>query len=144
MKRSRRLEPIQRVAGVRERHAARDWAEARRAEQDARERLDALRAYLDDYCHNYEQARAGGLEVARLLDYQRFIARLQAAIDEQRELVEQHVAEARRLRGLWEGRRVEHGALDKVATRLAERERDAEQRAEQREQDDRRRRDRGD
>ncbi len=140
MTRARRLEPIQRIASTREQQAAREWAEARQAAQAAQEQLKALEDYLAGYLSDYERARRERLDPRRMLDYQRFIARLEAAIEEQRKLLALHSAEAERRRAHWEGKRIARGALDKVTERIQERETQEQHRREQRDQDDRRRR----
>ncbi len=137
MKRSKRFAPIRRIASTRENQAAKRWSEARKIEAETRERLQSLEHYLHEYREGYHRARAQGLAARQMIEYQRFIAKLEAAIHEQRKSVARCEDDSRRQQTQWEQRYRGRGALDKLAGRIEAEERQIEEKSAQRAMDDR-------
>ncbi len=137
MKRSKRFAPIQRIASMRENQAAKTWGEARRTEAAARDQLQALAQYLNEYREIYHRARQRGMGAGQMIEYQRFIAKLEAAIREQQATVGQCEDNSRRQQTQWEQRHSGRSALDKVAGRIQAEELQSEEKAEQKAMDDR-------
>ncbi len=137
MKRSKRFAPIQRIASMRENQAAKTWGEARNAEAAARDQLQALAQYLGEYQENYHRARQRGMGVRQMIEYQHFIAKLEAAIREQQERVGQCEDDSHRRQIQWERHYSGRSALDKLAGRIKAEEIQSEEKAEQKVQDDR-------
>lgn len=134
---SERLKPIQHVAEVRERDAARSFGESQRQLDEEQQRLSQLEAYRDEYLQRFQRLQQEGLTVAQLLEYQAFLAKLDAAVRHQAEIVQLRRSDAERRLEAWKDRRTHSRAMERAVDNLAERElRDGERR-EQKALDDR-------
>jgi flagellar FliJ protein len=137
MTRSDRLKPIQQVAQVRERDAARAAGESQRRLQEEEQRLAELETYRDEYLQRFRALQQQGITVAQLLEYQAFIGKLEAAIRHQGEIVQLRRADAERRMAAWTDRRTHTRAMDRAVENLAEEERAAGDRRDQKALDDR-------
>ena len=136
MTRSQRLYRIAgHVAEDRE-AAARELSRLRAQLQAQEEQLERLRDYCLSYHEQLAEAQARGGTAARLANYSLFLARLNDAIGQQ----EQNVAAATRAfeeqRQAWIRARARVQAVEKAAERCAEDETQAEDKREQRQNDD--------
>lgn len=84
---SKRMQPIVRVADQRERQAAQALGDARSAAAQQESRLNDLRNYRQEYVSRFEAQGRGGLNGAQLRDYQRFLEQLDRAIGQQEQAV---------------------------------------------------------
>jgi flagellar FliJ protein len=140
MTRSDRLKPIQQVAQVRERDAARAVGESQRRLQEEEQRLAELETYRDEYLQRFRALQQQGITVAQLLEYQAFIGKLEAAIRHQGEIVQLRRGDAERRMAAWTDRRTHTRAMDRAVENLAEEERAAGDRRDQKALDDRNKR----
>lgn len=136
MTKSKRLEPVTRVAGQRERQAAVEMAEFRRFLEAQQTKLDELNAYRNDYARRFEEIGRGGLDAARMADFRRILARLGEAIGYQEQRLAGLYKEYEQVRRRWTDTRTRAAALDKVMARYRQEERRATDRREQGETDE--------
>ena len=136
MKRSLRLQPIVRLARMREDGAGRACGVRRNELADAERQLGELLAYRRQYLQRLDALGSGGVGAAELRALRRFIGALDEAIAQQRLRVEAACAclagEERR----WQELRARRKALDGVGERLSAEERRSEDREAQRESDE--------
>jgi flagellar FliJ protein len=133
MTKSQRMGPLTRVAGSRERSAARILGEQRRVLAEIEARLAELTAYREEYTRRLQQNGSSGIDVQQMCDFRVFLARLNEAIGYQQERVEQGRREYEIKRRQWFETRTRVKALDKVVQRYEQEERHV---ADQREQAD--------
>lgn len=144
MTRSKRMQPIARLAADRERQAARDLGASRREFEAQRVRLGELQGYRDDYAARFRSASAQGIDAAQLRDFHAFIARLNEAIAQQERLVTAARREWEACAARWQGLRTRTQALDRVVERLQQGEAREVRRREQGDSDERAQRPRPD
>lgn len=136
MTKSKRLEPVNRIAENRERRAAVEMAEFRRFLEAQQAKLDELQRYRADYTRQFEDAGRRGLDAARLADFRRILHHLAEAITWQERRLVSLRQDFEQIRKRWTDTRTRTAALAKVMERYqTEERREAEQR-EQREIDD--------
>ena len=92
MKRSKRLEPVVRVAENRKQQAAKALGESQSALQQAEQRLDELKNYREEYIRRFHTNGAQGMSAVQMGDYRLFLSNLSRAIEQQVELVNQAAA----------------------------------------------------
>jgi flagellar FliJ protein len=137
MTKSKRLEPVSRIAENRERRAAVEMAEFKRFLDAQQAKLDELQRYRGDYARQFEQAGRQGLDAGRLADFRRILNHLAEAIAWQERRLVSLRQDFEQIRKRWTDTRTRTAALAKVVERYqAEERREAEQR-EQREADER-------
>jgi flagellar FliJ protein len=137
MTKSKRLEPVSRIAENRERRAAVEMAEFKRFLDAQQAKLDELQRYRGDYARQFEQAGRQGLDAARMADFRRILNHLAEAIAWQERRLVSLRQDFEQIRKRWTDTRTRTAALAKVVERYqAEERREAEQR-EQRDLDDR-------
>ena len=137
MTKSKRMQPVAKVAEQRERQAAVEMAEFRRFLDAQQTRLDELNNYRNDYARTFEQAGRGGMDAARMADYRRILARLNDAIVYQEQRLASLHNDYEQVRRRWTDTRTRAAALDKVMERYREEERREGDRREQGESDER-------
>ncbi len=130
------MQPIARLAGERERNAARELAASRRELEAHRGRFQELCGYRDEYARRLHEAGVQGIDAAQLRDYRSFLARLHEAIAEQERLVLAAQRDWEACMARWQGTRTRTKALDKVVERLQHDEDRRERRREQGESDE--------
>ena len=134
---SDRLRPIQHVAEVRERDAARSFGESQRRLEEEQQRLSQLEVYRDEYLQRFRRLQQEGLTVAQLLEYQAFLAKLDAAVRHQAEIVQLRRSDAEGRLAAWTDRRTRSRAMERAVENLADRELQDGERREQKALDDR-------
>lgn len=137
MKRSRRFEPVVRVAENREKDAARALGSAQTVLTQAQVRLAELENYREEYIKRFHSTGAVGMSAAQMMDYRAFMVKLEQAIQEQVVVVEQADTHVESQRQQWFARRGKVKMLDTVVARYQADERRDADRKEQGEQDDR-------
>jgi flagellar FliJ protein len=137
MTRSKRIQPVLKVAETREREAARRVGESQLQLDQQRARLAELTAYRDEYARRFQSACSGGIDAAMFNDYRAFLTRLNQAIEHQRALIEAGEQAYADCRQRWLDVRRRSQALDKVAERYRRQEVKEENRKEQKESDER-------
>jgi flagellar FliJ protein len=136
MDRSERLEPATRVAQARERDSARELGEYRKVLDTLEARLAELTRYRDEYVQRLGQVGNRGMGALALNEYRGFIARLNEAINYQQAKVTDARTELERRRRRWGATRTRVAALDKVVARYAADDARAQERREQKDQDE--------
>ena len=134
--RSQRLEPVRGLARNRERSAAAELGSSQRTLHDHQQRLQELLRYRDDYSHRVAEAAQAGMGAGRLCDYRLFLARLDQAVDQQRNLVVSAQSHLDERRGDWVVRRTQTKAMEKVVGNLKREEDRLVERREQHLQDE--------
>jgi len=137
MKRADRLEPVQRIVDDTEKRMAEHLASAERLVKTCEQKLSELNGYRDDYTQGFEQRAGNGMGARDLLDYQAFISRLNDAINQQAQIVENARQECELHRLRWQDAAKRAKALGHVIHTWQQEERRSEDRREQRETDER-------
>ena len=137
MTRSKRMQPVQRVAHSREQTAVQKLGESQQYLEAQRAKLEELRAYRDQYARDFEASSGMGIDAARLQDYRVFLNRLGEAIRQQEALITQCCSQHEQTRQQWVETRSHSQAIDKVVDRYRQQERREYDRKEQQEQDER-------
>lgn len=140
MNRAKRLEPVSQVNHARERDAAQALGRSRQRLADEQARLEELHGYREQYARRYREALQQGLGVQAMQDYQRFLARLGEAIEQQGRRIELVRQELEASRARWLASHMKTEALEAVLARYRTEELRREARREQREHDERARR----
>ncbi len=137
MTRSKRLNPVVKVAEHREKDAARLLGQSQQRLEQQQTRLRELIGYREEYHLKYQQTCARGLDVKQLQEYRLFLARLNDAIAQQQKTVMQAQRDVERCRSGWMRTRTRSQALDKVRERYQNVERQEAERREQADLDER-------
>ena len=137
MIRSRRMEPVARVAAHREQDAAKDLGKQQEVLAGQRAQLDELTQYRIDYAAQFQERAGGGVSATALQDYRQFLDKLDQAIQQQQMVIERQELEVERHRQRWLELRTRCNAMDKVVERFRSEERRAADRREQSETDER-------
>jgi len=137
MSRSKRMQPVRRVAESREQAAVQKLGESQRVLDAQRAKLQELRAYRDQYTEAFRTSSGQGLDANRLQDFRVFLARLNEAIHQQEAIIAQCVCQHELTRQQWVEKRSHHQAIDKVIDRYQREEQRLRDRREQQEQDER-------
>lgn len=137
MKRSKRLEPVHRMARNKEAEAAQKVNESVQQKASSVDQLDKLKKYRDDYIAEFKTKGEQGISASRLQEYQAFVHKIDGAIDEQLETIKsmQQQVDARQqdFKKTSSRKKVVEKLIDKSASQEAK----SEQRKEQKEADDR-------
>lgn len=137
MTRSKRMQPVQRLAQNREQQAVRRLGESQQRLQLQQSKLEELRAYRDQYARDFENSGGAGLGAARVQDYRVFLNRLNEAIRQQEAVIAESRVRHEQSRQRWVESRSENQAIDKLVDRYRLEESKQRERREQKEQDDR-------
>jgi flagellar FliJ protein len=125
------MAPVQQIAGKRAQDAARHYAARREALEQEQERLAQLRGFRREYEQKLSVTGEAGIDGYRLQDYQVFLGRIDRAIGEQANSVEQLQAEVQRLRDHWLQEWGNARALEQLVERYKKEERRAGEAREQ-------------
>lgn len=136
MARSRRMQPVQRVAQSRQQAAMQKLGQSRQHLDAQRRKLDELRAYREQYTREFVACGEGGLGAMRLQDYRVFLGRLNEAVRQQEAIIEKCSAEHEKINRQWLETRSRSQAIDKAVECFRQEERKQTDRKEQREQDE--------
>lgn len=118
--RIRRLAPVLDMALDEERKAAGRLGEAQQQLDNARARLQDLEFYCSEYQKGWVQRGQQGVGRDWLLNYQRFLAQMQTAIDQQRQTVTWNGQSLEKAREQWRQRYQRLEALRKLIERYQE------------------------
>ena len=137
MKGSKRLKPVAKFARQRERDAARQLGSDLRQAELEQKQLDDLIAYREQYEANFQAAGKQGLNAVQLRDYQLFLKRLDTAIEQQQQKLNNSRDHCEQSKSEWQDRHGNSKIIDKVVENRKQAEDQTLERQEQREQDDR-------
>jgi flagellar protein FliJ len=131
------MAPVQQVLGRKEKDRAVELGEARSRLAAAETKLHDLEQYRLDYEQAFQKRARGGQPVRALRDFQVFLARLDQAIQQQRQIVAAAQNDVSGHSALWQSAARQVKAVDSVVDRWQGEERRAEDRREQKETDER-------
>ncbi len=137
MKRSKRMQSVANIAKNKERDAARMLGQKRQQLEQQRQRLDELVSYREEYARKFESQGVNGLDARRLHEYRVFLQKLNQAIVQQRDRINQVHGECTIYQESWLSTRVHSKAMDKVVDRCRVDENKIMERQEQKELDER-------
>lgn len=135
MTRSRRMQPVARLAESRQLDAVRRMGERQQSLDEQLRRLDELNAYRDEYARRFEDG-AQSMVGLNVRDYRLFLSRLNIAIEQQAVEVERARAAFEESRGAWRESRVHRDAVQKAIDRFQVEERHQAERNEQSDNDE--------
>jgi flagellar protein FliJ len=131
------MAPVQRVLDQKEKDRARELGEARTRLSEAQAKLGDLEQYRHDYEQAFQQRAKAGQPVRALRDFQVFLARLDQAIQQQRQVVAATQADVSGHSTRWQSAARQVKAVDSVVDRWQGDERRAQDRRDQKETDER-------
>jgi flagellar protein FliJ len=131
------MAPVQRVLDKKEKDRALELGEARSRLTAAEAKLRDLEQYRRDYEQAFQQRARGGQPVRALRDFQVFLARLDQAIQQQRQIVGAAEHDVTGQSTLWQSAARQVKAVDSVVDRWQGEERRAQDRRDQKETDER-------
>jgi len=102
MRRSDRLEPVQKVVDDTERRLAEHLAASERLLAACEQKLVELTGYRDDYTKGFAHRAGKGIGAREMMDYQAFMSRLNEAINQQTDIVERACADRDVQRKRWQ------------------------------------------
>jgi flagellar FliJ protein len=137
MKRAQRLKPVGRLARSAELECARRLADVQQRVTDAERRRVELERYREEYHATFRARAASGLPAKGLREFQTFIARLDEALGQQRQLLLQLKGEQEREHRHWQSAAVRSNAVGKVIENAKREEHQVEDRRLQSELDER-------
>ncbi len=137
MTRSKRMQPVQRVAQSREQAAVQELGQSQQSLDAQQSKLEELRAYRDQYASDFETSVGAGLDATRVQDYRVFLNRLGEAIRQQEAILAQCRMRHEQTRQKWIETRTHSQAIDKVMHGYRQEEHRQRERREQQEQDER-------
>lgn len=136
MKRSTKLQPVAKIRKQQEKNAARQHGDSLRQAELQQKQLDELVSYRDQYLQSFQSAAETGLSAVQMRDYRLFISRLDAAIEQQRQLVAHGQEKCEISHDKWIDKRSRSKIIDKVIEGRQQQERQVMEKREQRELDD--------
>jgi len=131
------MAPVQKVLDRKEKDRARELGDAQGRLAAAQAKLQDLEKYRLDYEQAFQQRAKEGQPVRALRDFQVFLARLDQAIQQQRQIVAAAEQEVSGLSTRWQSAARQVKAVDSVVDRWQGEERRAQDRREQKETDER-------
>ncbi len=137
MKRSRRLDPVAKVARQQERNAARQLGNTRQQVESQQKQLDQLIAYRQQYVQGFNLAAKDGFSALQMQDYKLFLSRLDSAIMQQQQLVAASLDNCEQSQVEWQNRHNHSKLINKLVNNRRQHENRQQDNREQREQDDR-------
>lgn len=130
------LESVQEVSNLRLDQATRQLGQLIAGEQQDSRRLELLVQYRNEYHEQFLQAASKGLDPSSWLNYQKFLAKLDEAVEQARSMA--HAAKQRTAAGQknWLDKRGKVKAIDTLAQRFRARVAYEESRLEQKQADE--------
>lgn len=137
MNRSKRMEPVLKIAENRERVSAQRLNEGQKLLGIQENKLLELQEYRDEYTQRFQVNSKQGMNTVRMQDYRIFLYKLNQAIEEQIGVIQKTREDCNNSRKQWQ---VVHGrtkSMDQLIDRFKDQERAVVERAEQKENDER-------
>ncbi len=114
MNRSKRLEPLSKLADLKHQDAARIWQQSRDELGRLQQRLAEVRAYREEYLARFHRAGNTGMSADQMKDYRVFLARLEEAVEQMEQAVAYTSKDCEQQRAVWAATRARSRALDEV------------------------------
>ena len=137
MMRSKRIDPLEQMADMRERDAARLLGETHRLADVQKQSLVELRAFRAEYARRFQNEGSRGLSISKLHDYRAFLGQLNEAIAHQERQLEDTQRNLAQKQNGWLDARARKQALNTVLERFRQQEMQEQARKEQQEADER-------
>lgn len=136
-KRSKRLQVVLDLAERRKKDAERFLAEhLQRVEKD-KQQLAQLEQYLTEYQRQYQAALQQGLGIGTLQNYQGFMQKIVSTINQHKKAMQVNLDQLAQVRAYWSQLSGRHKALDGLVEQAARDEQQAEDKALQKQLDER-------
>ena len=137
MKKSKRMQPVLRVAETKEQRAAIELGKAQNNLQTQMHRLSELQNYQSEYLSRFQQSGQNGMDINTMQSFRSFLAKLAAAVEQQLQTVKiaRDVVEKRKQQ--WFATRGRVKIYTNVITRFVNDENKQEEKREQKETDER-------
>jgi len=129
--RSKRLQPVARIAKDKEKKESLSVAAARSELEVHENKLKELLTYKEEYLIDFNRRAQRGVSGAQIAQYRQFIVRLDDAVEQQQQQVIQCKAKLQQLLNQWQQARGRVKALDTVIDKAQEQERYANNKKEQ-------------
>ncbi|MDX2424863.1 MAG: flagellar export protein FliJ [Cycloclasticus sp.] len=137
LKKSKRLEPVKKIAENKEAAAAVKVAKSVLEKEASVDQLEKLRGYREDYIVQFKTKGQSGMSASRLQDYQAFVHKLDSAIEEQIRAVQGKHKQVDEHQQSFQKTNSQKKAVEKLIDKRVKQETIVEQRQEQNEADDR-------
>ncbi len=137
MTKSKRFEPIRKIAKQKERDAAAQFGQTLRDREEAQRRLQELEQYLAEYLQRFQDATRSGMGAERIRDYQVFIDKLESAIGEQKRVLQEMQSRCDDSKAQWHGRFTKVRAVENAVDRMRTEENRVSEKKEQNSSDER-------
>lgn len=137
MSRAKRIEPVQDLVEDAERRLAMSVAGFEKRVTEAETKLQELERYRLEYQQQFAQRAGKGMGATDLRDYQAFLARLDEAIRQQKQVVERVRLDRDAEKRNWQKAAIKAKALDHVVDKWRAEERRQQDQREQRDSDER-------
>lgn len=136
MSRSKRLQPILRLAALHCEQAGAQLLQAQQRLDTENQRLAQLQDYQHEYRETLKRVGRGGVSIGRLRLYDGFQQQIDQAIGHQHQMIQQAGAHLVRMREIWLEKDRRHKSLQKMLERLQQEADVAQGRIEQRNHDE--------
>lgn len=137
MKKSQRLNVIVELNANNEKKALEALGDMRKQKLQAKQQFDSLKDYLQDYKDKYQSMLAQGVNVKQLLEFRAFMSKIDKAIEDQKQVVDNVEKQVESARIDWERKHQKTRSMQKVCDAAIKEELKAENKREQNEHDDR-------
>jgi flagellar FliJ protein len=137
MKKSRRMQPLRRVAESKEQQAATELGQAQQQLQNQINRLSELQNYKNEYLFRFQQSGQNGIAVDRLQSFRSFLDKLDLAVEQQKQAVKIAGELVDKRKRQWFSSRDKVKIFDNVISKIVDQEHKQEEKQEQKESDDR-------
>lgn len=137
MKKSKRMQPLLRVAESKEQTAATELGQAQNNLQMQIDRLRELENYQNEYLSRFQQTGQAGISMSTLQSYRSFLSKLEAAVEQQKQAVKTAKELVDRRKKQWFASRDQVKIYNNVITRYVDDEIKQEEKLEQKESDER-------
>ncbi len=137
MKRSERMQTVERVVSDVEKKRAEALAARERHVTECESKLQELESYQKSYAEQFQTRAGAGIGAAGLRDFQTFMARLGDAVKQQMQLVAKAKADRDAERTVWQHAAQRADAVGGLVERWQKEERHQEDKQDQRDSDER-------
>lgn len=136
LKKAQRLAPVVNMAEQTEREVVGKLGKLQQQLQQAEQQLEGLEQYRNDYQQQWISRGQTGVTGEWLMNYQRFLSQLEAAIAQQRNSVQWHKGNVDKARSEWQKAYARLEGLKKLVQRYHDQARKAADRQEQKDMDE--------
>ncbi len=136
MLRSKKLKPIVKLAGHREKSSARELHQSRESHALVQKRLDDLQLHRDNYAIILQEKAKKGINAAEFSRSQVFLAQIDEAIRQQKHILSSAQENLNHKTAGWKTSKMKQRVMENVTTRIEKEELNFREKNEQKELDD--------